>query len=69
MLLDAVDEYERVFEEPISKVIFNSFGDNSLNLQLRCFVDNVNNRMSTISNINETVKQKFNASVINIIFP
>jgi len=69
LLLEAAYEHERVLEEPISKVIFQSFGDNSLNLQLRCFIGNVDNRMSTVSEINEAVNQKFNAAGINIAFP
>ncbi|MCP3852484.1 MAG: mechanosensitive ion channel, partial [Gammaproteobacteria bacterium] len=55
--------------EPAPRVVFHSFGDNSLNLELRCYVANVDHRMSTISEINEAVNEQFNAADINIAFP
>ncbi len=69
LLLQCADKHERVLDEPAPRVVFHSFGDNSLNLELRCYVANVDHRMSTISEINEAVNEQFNAADINIAFP
>jgi len=69
LLLQCANNNERVLQEPVPRVVFHSFGDNSLNLELRCFIGNVDNRMSTISEINEAVNDKFNAADICIAFP
>jgi hypothetical protein len=50
-------------------VIFETFGDNALGLLLRCFVDSIDLRVSTISALNEAINDKFNAAGISIAFP
>jgi len=50
-------------------VIFEAFGDNSLAMALRCFVDSTDLRYPTISALNEAINDKFNAVGIVISFP
>jgi potassium efflux system protein len=69
LLFEALSNQERVLKEPPPRVIFHSFGDNTLNLELRCFIDNVDYRMRVISDINETINNKFNEAGITIAFP
>ena len=69
LLLETAYETEHVLSDPEPKVFFHTFGDNSLNMQLRCFVDNVDLRMRTTSNINELINEKFNNAGIEISFP
>jgi potassium efflux system protein len=69
LLLEAAQENERVLAEPIPRVVFYNFGDNTLDLQLRCFIGNVDFRLRTISEINEAINTKFNKANINIAFP
>jgi len=69
LLLEAAQENERVLSEPIPRVVFYNFGDNTLDLQLRCFIGNVDFRLRTISEINEAINEKFNTADINIAFP
>ncbi|MDX2505438.1 MAG: mechanosensitive ion channel [Gammaproteobacteria bacterium] len=69
LLLEAAEENEQVLNEPKPNVIFHSFGDNSLNLQLRSFVEDVDARMRTISELNEAINEKFNSAGICIAFP
>ena len=69
LLLEAAVENERVFDDPAPKVMFFNFGDNTLDLQLRCFIGNVDFRLQTISEINEVINEKFNAADICIAFP
>ncbi len=69
LLIDAAVENERVLKEPSPRVVFFNFGDNTLDLQLRCFIGNVDFRLNTISEINEVINEKFNAAGISIAFP
>jgi potassium-dependent mechanosensitive channel len=46
-----------------------NFGDNTLDLQLRCFIANVDSRVLITSEINEAINKKFTAEKVNIAFP
>ncbi len=69
LLEQAAAENETVLDEPPPSVIFESFGDNSLVMLLRCFVDSADLRFPTISALNEAINDKFNAAGIVIAFP
>jgi len=69
LLIEAAQENERVLSEPAPQVLFYNFGDNTLDLQLRLFIGDVDYRLRTISEINELINQKFTAAGINIAFP
>ncbi|MGD8931771.1 MAG: mechanosensitive ion channel, partial [Chromatiales bacterium] len=69
LLEEAARENENVLDDPPPSVIFETFGDNSLGLLLRCFVDSIDLRYPTVSALNETINDKFNAAGIVIAFP
>ena len=48
---------------------FESFGDNSLLLVLRCYLDSLEFRLATISELHEMINDKLNAAGIVIAFP
>jgi potassium efflux system protein len=66
---EAARENKNVLEEPAPSIIFEAFGDNSLNLVLRCFVGTQNIRMTTVTQLHEAVNSKFNEAGICIAFP
>ena len=69
-LMDAAArENEHVLAEPNPSIIFDAFGDNSLNLVLRCFVGAQDVRMTTITQLHEAINEKFNDAGISISFP
>jgi len=69
LLEEAANENPNVLDDPSPTVIFETFGDNALGLLLRCFVDSIDLRVSTISALNEAINDKFNAAGISIAFP
>lgn len=69
LLEEAAKENEHVMDDPAPSVIFESFGDNSLNVILRCFVENIDIRMPTISALNQSINSKLNDAGIVIAFP
>jgi len=69
LLEEAARENKDVLDDPAPSVIFEAFGDNSLTMALRCFVDSTDLRYPTISALNQAINDKFNAAGIIIAFP
>ena len=68
LLEEAAQENESVLDDPTPSVIFETFGDNSLGLLLRCFVDSADLRYPAISALNRAINDKFNAAGLGIAF-
>ncbi|PID33625.1 MAG: hypothetical protein CR955_01610 [Thiotrichales bacterium] len=51
------------------RALFLSFGDNSLNFELRCYVRNVDDRILILSDINLSIDKAFREAGIEIPFP
>jgi potassium efflux system protein len=51
------------------KVMFRSFGDSSLNFELRCFIRNVDQRLATLSELNFAIEKALREANIQIPFP
>jgi potassium efflux system protein len=69
ILLNAANQHERVIEEPASLVTFESFGDNSLDIKLRCYIGSMDHRLQTLSELNLVINRDFAAAGIEIAFP
>jgi potassium efflux system protein len=69
LLEEAAAENKNVLDDPPPSVIFDSFGDNSLVMLLRCFVGTAELCYPTISALNESINEKFTAAGINIAYP
>jgi len=54
---------------PLPKVVVRNFGDSSVNLQLRVWIDDARQRMNTISAITDKIKTAFDDEGIEIPFP
>jgi small-conductance mechanosensitive channel len=50
-------------------VLFMGFGDSSLNFELRCFIRQVDQRLTTLSDLNYAIEKKFREAGIEIPFP
>jgi potassium efflux system protein len=69
LMAAAAEEHGRVIEDPAPFVIFEGFGDNALALVLRCYLDSLDYRIATISELCEAINDKFNAAGIVVSFP
>ena len=70
MLMDeAAAENTNVLEEPTPSILFDAFGDNTLNLVLRCFVGSQDVRMTTRTQLHQSINKRFNEAGITIAFP
>jgi potassium efflux system protein len=69
LLREAADENKNVVAEPEPRVIFDEFGDNSLMLNLRAYIADLDQRFPTITALHSAVDRKFRAAGIVIAFP
>ncbi len=69
ILVEIAKENPAVLEDPEPSVIFETFGDNTLNMVLRCFVESVDYRWPTVSELNQAINDKFEQAGIVISFP
>ncbi|MEA3301748.1 MAG: mechanosensitive ion channel [Pseudomonadota bacterium] len=69
LILQAAQGNANVLEEPQPSVTFESFGDSSLIVNLRCFLESVDYRLETTSQLHEVINEKLIAANIEIAFP
>ncbi len=69
ILLDCAAKEPRVVSYPSPYVVFQSFGDSSLGFELRCFTDDVMNRLRISSDLRFAIDQRFREEGIEIPFP
>jgi potassium efflux system protein len=69
LLTAAASENPRVVPDPPPFVTFDGFGDNSLNLILRCYLESLDYRLSVASELRQAINDKFAAANISIAFP
>jgi small-conductance mechanosensitive channel len=51
------------------KVLFRGFGDSALNFELRCFIQSIDRRLDTLSDLNFAINRALEAAGISIPFP
>ena len=69
LILQVARENDNVLNEPEPSVTFESFGDSSLTVNLRCFLESVDYRLETTSQLHEAINEKLIAANIEIAFP
>jgi potassium efflux system protein len=66
---EAAREHPEVLDDPAPFIIFEGFGDNSLQLGLRVYLPSIEHRMATKSEINAAINSKYEEAGIVIAFP
>ena len=73
ILLEIANKHPQVISDPLSplkpKVLFMSFGDSALNMELRVFIHNIDSRLGVVSDINFAIDAAFRRENISIPFP
>ena len=69
LVREAVAEHERVLKDPEPLVTFEDFGDSALVIALRCYIESMDYRLQTHSELNEAINRKFADAGIVIAFP
>lgn len=73
ILIDIADQHPSVITKspilPKPRVLFRTFGDSSLNFELRCYIREVDSRLTVMSDINFEIDRTFREAGIEIPFP
>ena len=62
-------DHPRVLDDPVPLVVFEQFGDNALQLSLRCFMDDIDIRLRVATEINLAINRAMGEAGIEIAFP
>lgn len=66
---ESAREHKEVLDDPAPFVIFEGFGNNSLNLGLRAYLPSLEKRLTTMSELHKLINAKFAEAGISIAFP
>jgi len=72
ILLKVADEHPEVVKDggvPGPQVLFHRFGDSSLDFELRCFIKDIDSRVTVISDLNFAIDAAFRENNVEIPFP
>ncbi len=69
LLKEAAAEHPLVLDNPAPIVSFEEFGDNALNLVLRVFLPDMDNRLAVSTALHSEIQKKFDEAGIVIAFP
>jgi potassium efflux system protein len=69
ILLDVANDQEQILDEPAPSVTFDQFGDSALNLTLRAYLPDMDERLSVIHQMHERIHQRLADAGIEIPFP
>lgn len=69
LLLQAAADHPLVLEDPGPVATFESFGDSTLDLLLRCYLPDLDNRLAVITALHESIDALFREAGIEISFP
>ncbi|MEE8635047.1 MAG: mechanosensitive ion channel domain-containing protein [Acidiferrobacterales bacterium] len=72
ILLEVASGHDMVIKDgsaPEPQVRFRGFGDSSLDFELRCHIDHIDNRMLVISDLNFAIDKAFREHDVEIPFP
>jgi potassium-dependent mechanosensitive channel len=67
--LECAKAHPETLDDPAPFITFDEFGDNSLKLVLRCYLDSVDSRLGISSQLRYDINERFNAAGIVVAFP
>jgi potassium efflux system protein len=69
LMLQIARGHSNVLDDPEPLVTFETFGDSTLNFVMRCYLDSLGQRLSTIHDLNSEIHRRFARAGIEIAFP
>ncbi len=68
-LLKCADANAKVLKKPEPQILFRSFGDSSLDFEMRFYILNPGERLQIVSDLNQEIDREFRLAGIEIAFP
>jgi len=69
LLLEVARKNPRVISEPAADAVFKGFGDNSLNFELRVYIDGIDDYIPMLHELNVAIDDAFKEAGVTIAFP
>ncbi|MDH3437549.1 MAG: mechanosensitive ion channel [Betaproteobacteria bacterium] len=69
LLVQIAQKHPRILEDPPPIASFEGFGDNTLNLALRCYMPTLDGRLGVITELHSAIDAAFKEAGIEIAFP
>lgn len=69
ILSEVAGEHPLIMDDPAPLVSFEEFGDSALRLVLRCYLPDLDNRLTTISDLHTMIDRRYREAGIEIAFP
>ncbi|MDH3439005.1 MAG: mechanosensitive ion channel, partial [Betaproteobacteria bacterium] len=69
LLVQIAQNHPRILEDPAPIASFEGFGDNTLNLALRCYMPTLDGRLGVITELHAAIDAAFKEAGIEIAFP
>jgi small-conductance mechanosensitive channel len=69
LIINVATSVDWISKTPAPKVVVRNFGESSVDLQLRVWIDDARKRMDTISHVTDKIKTAFDKQGIEIPYP
>jgi MscS family membrane protein len=69
IIIDVAKSVDWISKTPAPKVVVRNFGESSVDLQLRVWIDDARRRMDTISHVTDKIKTAFDQQGVEIPYP
>jgi len=69
LLLEVAGKNPRAISEPAADAVFKGFGDNSLNFELRVYIDGIDDYIPMLHELNVAIDDAFKEAGVTIAFP
>jgi len=69
LLVKIATAHPRVMEDPAPSACFEKFGESTLDIVLRCYLESLDERLQTINDLHTSINQEFKKTGIEIAFP
>lgn len=69
LALKILNDHPLILSDPSPSITFESFGESVLNLNLRAYLPNLENRLGVIHELHTSIHEQFNEAGIEIAFP
>jgi small-conductance mechanosensitive channel len=69
LILNVAKSVDWISDTPAPKVVVRNFGESSVDLQLRVWIDNARKRMDTVSHVTDKIKTAFDEQGVEIPYP
>ena len=69
LMAEVAAEHPKVLDEPAPRMSFEGFGDNALTLNMRAYLNDIDARIQTITELHQAILDRFREAGISIAFP